>query len=84
MRHPYLDRTAAPLDRLFMFELPQSPEFREAVKNLRNTWTEYPDGHELSTTKNPHAGFYGRLAALDMLKPKESNSVFLLDEQSWI
>jgi hypothetical protein len=84
MRHPYLDRTAAPLDRLFLFQLRASDEFYEAVKKMRNTWTEYPDGHELSTKKNPHSGFYGRLAALDMLKPRENNSVFLLDEQSWI
>ncbi|OOQ89428.1 hypothetical protein PEBR_27891 [Penicillium brasilianum] len=84
VRHPYLDRTAAPLDRLFMFQLSASGEFNETLKKMRNTWTEYPDDHELSTKKNPHAGLYGRLAALDMLKPGNSNSVFLLDEQSWI
>lgn len=84
VKYPYLDRTAAPLDRLFLFQLPRSAEFHEAVKKMRDTWTEYPDDHELSTKKNPHGGFYGRLAALDMLKPRENNSVFLLDEQSWI
>ncbi|KAJ5433021.1 uncharacterized protein N7458_012177 [Penicillium daleae] len=84
VRHFYLDRTAAPLDRLFKFQLPQSAEFYEAVRKMRNTWTEYPEDHELSTNKNPHGGFYGRLAALGMLKPRENNSVFLLDDQSWI
>lgn len=83
-RHPYLDRTAAPLDRLFFFQVRASDEFYEAVKRMRNTWTEYPDGHELSTKTNPHSGLYGRLAALDMLKPRQNKSVFLLDEQSWI
>ncbi|KAI2789875.1 hypothetical protein POX_d05374 [Penicillium oxalicum] len=83
-RYPFLDRTVAPLDRLFTFQVPQSEELRQTVSKMRNTWTEYPADHELSTAKNPHGGFFGRLAALDMLKTGERNSVFLLDEKSWI
>ncbi|KAJ5160081.1 uncharacterized protein N7482_007085 [Penicillium canariense] len=83
VRYPFLDKTIAPVDRLFVFQLPLSDEFHQAVKKLRDTWTEYPAGHDLSTEKNPHGGFYGRLAALDMLKPRP-RSLFLLDDHSWV
>ncbi|KAJ5489032.1 hypothetical protein N7539_003922 [Penicillium diatomitis] len=83
-RYPFLDRTAAPLDRLFTFQVPQSEELYHTLSKMRDTWTEYPEDHALSTKNNPHGGFFGRLAALDMLKTEKGNSVFLLDGKSWI
>ncbi|KAJ5587413.1 uncharacterized protein N7459_003178 [Penicillium hispanicum] len=82
-RHPYLDKTIAPLDRLFTFQLPPSKEFSESLRKLRGSWAEYPEDHPLSTKNNPTGGFYGRLAALSMLKPTD-RGVYLLDDKSWI
>lgn len=82
-RYPFLDTTMAPINRLFSFEMPDTPEFQEALDKLRNTWVEYPDDHRLSTKNNPTAGFYGRLAALGMLKPTERD-IYLLDDVSWV
>ena len=81
--HPYVDKTLPPLNRLFNFQLPQSAEFKEAIKMLSETWVEYPEGHPYSRERNPRGGFWGRLAALHMLKPKQ-RGIYLLDEQSWI
>ncbi|KAJ5697558.1 hypothetical protein N7488_011242 [Penicillium malachiteum] len=81
--YPWLDKSAEPVKSLLNFHAPHSEEFQRALRRLRNTWVEYPDGHEWSKSKNPKAGFYGRLAALGMLKPKE-RSVFFLDNESWI
>lgn len=78
-----LDTTVSPVSRLFTFELPSTPEFEEMLEKLRNTWVEYPEDHPQSTKNNPSGGFYGRLAALGMLKPKEK-SVYLLDDVSWV
>lgn len=78
-----LDTTIPPLNRLFTFELPNSPELDEMLDKLRNTWVEYPDDHPQSTKNNPGGGFYGRLAALGMLKPKE-RGMYLLDDMSWV
>lgn len=81
-RNPHLDTTKSPVNRLFAFELPNSPEFEEALEKLRNNWVEYPEDHPQSTKNNPNGGFYGRLAALGMLKPKE-RGIYLLDDVSW-
>lgn len=78
-----VDTTRAPLNRLFEFERPSSPKFKAMLKELRENWVEYPEDHLLSTKKNPSAGFYGKLAALGLLKSKE-RSIFLLDDKSWI
>lgn len=82
-RYRDLDTGVSPVNRLFTFEVPNSPQFEEMLKKLRNTWVEYPDDHPQSVKNNPSGGFYGRLAALGMLKPKE-RSVYLLDDVSWV
>lgn len=82
-KHPYVDTTIPPLNRLFNFQLGQSAEFKAAIKKLGSTWVEYPENHPHSKTHNPRGGFWGRLAALDMLKPQE-RGVFLLDDKSWV
>lgn len=82
-KYPALDTEMSPVNRLFTFELPPSPEFEGMVEKLRNTWVEYPEEHPQATKNNPSGGFYGRLAALGMLKPKE-RSVYLLDDVSWV
>jgi hypothetical protein len=82
-RYRWLDTKLAPLDRLFCFQRPASPELRAMLEDLRSNWVEYPEEHPLSTARNPHAGFYGRLAALGLLKSKE-RGIFLLDDKSWI
>lgn len=82
-RYPVLDTNVAPVNRLFTFELSSTPEFKKMLAKLRNTWVDYPEDHPQSTKNNPSGGFYGRLAALGMLKPKE-RSVYLLDDVSWI
>ncbi|KAJ5152285.1 hypothetical protein N7492_010580 [Penicillium capsulatum] len=82
-KHPYVDTTIPPLNRLFNFQLAQSAEFKNAIKKLGSTWVEYPENHPHSKTHNPRGGFWGRLAALDMLKPDE-RGIYLLDDKSWI
>lgn len=82
-KHPYVDTTIPPLNRLFNFQLAQSPEFKNMIKKLGSTWVEYPDNHLHSKTNNPRGGFWGRLAALDMLKPQE-RGIYLLDDKSWV
>jgi hypothetical protein len=78
-----VDTTCAPLNRLFQFEQRSSPEFKAKLQELRKNWVDYPEDHPLSTAKNPNAGFYGKLAALGLLKSKE-RGIFLLDDKSWI
>ncbi|KAJ5893437.1 hypothetical protein N7495_005128 [Penicillium taxi] len=82
-RYPYIDTTIAPLNRLVTFQLPHSKEFEEVLRNFRSTWVDYPEFHPQSTESNPSGGFYGRLAALGMLKPK-NRGIYLLDDSSWI
>lgn len=82
-RYPWLDTTLAPLDRLFNFQRPNSPELLDMLEKLRGNWVEYPEEHPQSTASNPHGGFYGRLAALGLLKSNE-RGIFLLDDKSWI
>jgi len=82
-RYPWLDTTLAPIDRLFNFQRPNSPEFLNMLEKLRDNWVEYPEDHPQSTARNPHGGFYGKLAALGLLKSKE-RGIFLLDHKSWI
>ncbi|KAJ5719375.1 hypothetical protein N7493_007830 [Penicillium malachiteum] len=81
--YPWLDNSAEPVKSLLNFQIPRSEKFQMALHKLRHTWVQYPDGHEWSKSRNPRAGFYGRLAALGMLKSKE-RSVFYLDNESWI
>ncbi|KAJ5656298.1 hypothetical protein N7507_008248 [Penicillium longicatenatum] len=81
LRYPWLDKSMKPLNTLFTFQMPLSKEFEENLANFRESWVDYPDDHPLSTTNNPNGGFYGRLAALDMLKPSK-RGVYLLDESS--
>ncbi|KAJ5690165.1 hypothetical protein N7462_004557 [Penicillium macrosclerotiorum] len=82
-RYPEVDWNMAPLHRLFTFRLPHTPEFRTQLEKFRNTWVEYPKGHELSADMNPHGRLYGRLAALGMLKSTK-RGMLLLDERSWV
>ncbi|KAJ5745990.1 hypothetical protein N7520_011172 [Penicillium odoratum] len=81
--YPWLDKTVEPLKTLFDFQKPWSQEFQESYRNLQEAWVDYPDDHPMSTKNNPNGGFYGRLAALDMLKSTK-RSVYLLDDKSWI
>ncbi|KAJ6119634.1 hypothetical protein N7523_003914 [Penicillium sp. IBT 18751x] len=78
-----VDTTRAPLNRLFEFERPSSPKLKAMLKELRENWVDYPEDHQLSPKKNPNAGFYGKLAALGLLKSKE-RGIFLLDDNSWV
>ncbi|KAJ6037016.1 hypothetical protein N7540_001295 [Penicillium herquei] len=82
-RFPWLDDSAEPVKSLLNFQAPRDQEFKRVLRKLRRTWVVYPEGHQWSTGKNPMAGFYGRLAALGMLKPKQ-RGVFYLDNLSWI
>ncbi|OQE27471.1 hypothetical protein PENSTE_c004G01152 [Penicillium steckii] len=80
--HKSIDRYQSPLNKLFQFETPPSPELRADVQRLNSTWTEYPEESQWNSQKNPNAGFYGRLAALNMLKPERS--IYYLDDKTWI
>ncbi|KAJ5098553.1 hypothetical protein N7532_005554 [Penicillium argentinense] len=82
-RYPYLDTELAPLNRLFHFEKPRTPEFEKNLEKFRSSWVEYPESSALSTKNNPNAGFYGRLAALGMLKTRE-RGIYLLDDGVWV
>ncbi|KAJ5713231.1 uncharacterized protein N7483_010412 [Penicillium malachiteum] len=81
-RFPWLDDSAEPVRSLLNFQIPRTKELEGNLDELRRSWVVYPEGHQYSRSKNPNAGFYGRLAALGMLKPKRD--VFCLDNVSWI
>ncbi|KAJ5945740.1 hypothetical protein N7454_002579 [Penicillium verhagenii] len=83
VRYPWLDKAMEPLSTLFGFQPPRSEEFEETLKKLRESWVDYPEDHSMSAKNNPSGGFHGRLTALGMLKPRQE-SVYLLDESSWI
>lgn len=82
-RYPVLKETCPPLNRLFRFEVPHSPELKEVIRKLRSTWVEYPEESPLSRKNRPSAGFYGRLAALGMLKTEE-RGIYYLTEGTWV
>lgn len=82
-RYPFIDKDLEPLNRLFRFEVRQSPELAKDVRKLRSTWTEYPEDSPWGTANRPGAGFYGRLAALGMLKTEE-RGIYYLNEGSWV
>ncbi|KAJ5101843.1 hypothetical protein NUU61_004065 [Penicillium alfredii] len=77
---PELDMPRGPLSRLFAFQGQISPDFRKFSSNLQ-TRVNYPPDHPLSMDNNPEGGFYGRLAALGLLRPKSQRGVFLIDPE---
>lgn len=77
------DRKSDHLKRLFWWQVPRDPELQETITTLRNTWTEYPDDSPWGPKNRPAAGFYGRLAALGMLKT-EQRGIYYLSEGSLV
>jgi hypothetical protein len=82
-RYPSCNRQSERLKRLFWFQASLSPELIETVQELRSTWTEYPDDSPWGKKNRPGAGFYGRLAALGMLKT-EKRGIYFRSEGSLV